>query len=198
MLIDEHDRTVTFGEFAAWAERVAAGLVGLGVTADTPVAWQLPTRIESIVLSFALARLGTTAAADHPDLPGPRGRLRCGPGRRPSSSRARHLAQLRLRGDGEGPAGQHRRAVRDPRQVTDTLPEGDPPRCRRPPADGDAVRWLYSTSGTTAAPKCVMHSDQAADRGWAGTHARHAAAARRRRARSPSRTPTSAVPTTWS
>ena len=60
MLIDEHDRTVTFGEFSGRAERVAAGLVGLGVTADTPVAWQLPTRIESIVLSFALARLGTT------------------------------------------------------------------------------------------------------------------------------------------
>src|SRR4029077_3165204 len=29
-----------------------------------------------------------------------------------------------------------------------------------PPSDGDAVRWLYSTSGTTAAPKCVMHSDK--------------------------------------
>ena len=60
MLIDEHDRTVSFGEFRSWSERVAAGLVGLGVTPDTPVAWQLPTRIESIVLSFALARLGTT------------------------------------------------------------------------------------------------------------------------------------------
>ena len=30
------------------------------MTADAPFAWQLPTRIESIVLSFALARLGTT------------------------------------------------------------------------------------------------------------------------------------------
>ncbi len=60
MLIDEADRTVSFGEFRDWSERVAAGLLGLGVTPDTPVAWQLPTRIESIVLSFALARLGTT------------------------------------------------------------------------------------------------------------------------------------------
>ena len=60
MLIDEQDRTVSFGEFKAWSERVAAGLIGLGITPDTPVAWQLPTRIESIVLSFALARLGTT------------------------------------------------------------------------------------------------------------------------------------------
>ena len=48
MFIDERDRTVTFGEFRDRAERVAAGLMGLGVTPDTPVAWQLPTRIESI------------------------------------------------------------------------------------------------------------------------------------------------------
>jgi non-ribosomal peptide synthetase component E (peptide arylation enzyme) len=60
MLIDERDRTVSFAEFRDWCERVAAGLITLGVGADTPVAWQLPTRIESIVLSFALARLGTT------------------------------------------------------------------------------------------------------------------------------------------
>jgi acyl-CoA synthetase (AMP-forming)/AMP-acid ligase II len=43
--------------------------------------------------------------------------------------------------------------------VTDDLPEGDPSSLPTPPTDGDAVRWLYSTSGTTAAPKCVLHSD---------------------------------------
>jgi acyl-CoA synthetase (AMP-forming)/AMP-acid ligase II len=43
--------------------------------------------------------------------------------------------------------------------VTDELPEGDPASLPAPPTDGDAVRWLYSTSGTTAAPKCVLHSD---------------------------------------
>src|SRR5205814_2798938 len=43
--------------------------------------------------------------------------------------------------------------------VIDELPEGDPASLPAPPTDGDAVRWLYSTSGTTAAPKCVLHSD---------------------------------------
>ena len=133
MLIDEHDRTVTFGECRAWTERVAAGLVGLGVTADTPVAWQLPTRIESIVLSFALARLGTTQL---PIIPIYRER-EVGSvlvaGWRPVLRSARHLAQLRLRGDGEGPAGQHRRAVRDPRGRPTRSPRATPPRCRRRP-----------------------------------------------------------------
>jgi cyclohexanecarboxylate-CoA ligase len=39
------------------------------------------------------------------------------------------------------------------------LPEGDPSTLPPPPADGDEVRWIYSTSGTTSAPKCVQHTD---------------------------------------
>ena len=58
MLFDESGRTLTFGEFAARAERVAAGLHDLGVGPGTPVSWQLPTRVETVVLSAALARLG--------------------------------------------------------------------------------------------------------------------------------------------
>src|SRR5580765_702342 len=52
------DRRLTFGELARRAERVAAGLYGLGVRPGSKFAWQLPTRIESVVLSAALARLG--------------------------------------------------------------------------------------------------------------------------------------------
>ena len=76
MLIDEADRTVSFGEFRDRSERVAAGLLALGVTPDTPVAWQLPTRIESIV---AVVRAGAPRrhpGPDHPDLPRARGRVR--------------------------------------------------------------------------------------------------------------------------
>ena len=54
----QDDRTLTFGELRARAERVAAGLYGMGVRPGTVVAWQLPTRIETVLLSFALARLG--------------------------------------------------------------------------------------------------------------------------------------------
>ena len=54
----QEDRALTFGELRTRAERVAAGLYGMGVRPGTVVAWQLPTRIETAVLSFALARLG--------------------------------------------------------------------------------------------------------------------------------------------
>lgn len=52
------DRTLTFGALRERCERVAAGLCAMGVRAGSVVAWQLPTRIETAVLSFALARLG--------------------------------------------------------------------------------------------------------------------------------------------
>jgi cyclohexanecarboxylate-CoA ligase len=158
MLIDEHDRTVSFGEFHAWSERVAAGLLDLGVTPDTPVAWQLPTRIESIVLSFALARLGTTQL---PIIP---------------IYREREVGSVLVQGGvrwfavpGTWRGFDYEAMAKDLQDttgqsfevlvVTDALPEGEPANLPTPPTDGDAVRWLYSTSGTTAAPKCVMHTD---------------------------------------
>ena len=39
------------------------------------------------------------------------------------------------------------------------LPEGDPATPPPPPTDGDTVRWLYATSGTTSEPKAVCHTD---------------------------------------
>ena len=58
MLVDEAGRSVTFAEFKDRAERVAAGLQAMGVGPRTPVTWVLPTRIETVLLSFALSRLG--------------------------------------------------------------------------------------------------------------------------------------------
>ena len=57
-VVDEHQRTVSFGEFRDLAERAAAGLCAHGVREHTRVMWMLPTWIESLVLSAALARLG--------------------------------------------------------------------------------------------------------------------------------------------
>ncbi len=58
MLIAADGETVTFGQFRDRVERVAAGLHGMGITTGSIVSWQLPTRIDTIVLSLALARLG--------------------------------------------------------------------------------------------------------------------------------------------
>ena len=66
MAFDEQGRTLTFGEYRAWAERVAAGLLALGVGLDSRVSWILPSRFESMVLAAALSRLG---AIQNPILP---------------------------------------------------------------------------------------------------------------------------------
>ena len=58
MLLDTDGGRVTFAEVAARAERVAAGLQALGVEPGATVTWQLPTRIDTVLVSLALARLG--------------------------------------------------------------------------------------------------------------------------------------------
>src|SRR3954451_8611149 len=58
MLLDPSGRRVSWTEVAALAERTAAGLLAQGIGSGTTVTWQLPTRIDSVVVSMALARLG--------------------------------------------------------------------------------------------------------------------------------------------
>jgi cyclohexanecarboxylate-CoA ligase len=158
MLLDERDRRVSFGELRARAERVASGLFALGVRADTPLTWQLPTRIESVVLSLALARLG---AVQNPILPIYRerevGAVLAETGARwlvvPGVFRGfDHLALARAL---RARAGDRFEML----NADEPLPEGDPAALPPPPADPHAVRWLYTTSGTTAAPKCARHTD---------------------------------------
>src|SRR5690606_25532745 len=45
ILIAEDDSRITYAEFRDRAERVAAGLAGLGIGSETRVTWQLPSCI---------------------------------------------------------------------------------------------------------------------------------------------------------
>ena len=63
---DEDGRTLTCAQFRDWSERVAAGLLPLGVGRDVNVSWILPTWIEAFVLVGALSRL---EAVQNPMLP---------------------------------------------------------------------------------------------------------------------------------
>src|SRR5215468_7281997 len=140
MLLDEHDRRVTFAECRAWSERVAAGFHGLGVGAGTPFTWQLPTRIESVVLSLALARLGSV---QNPILPIYR--------EREVSAVLRETGARWLAVPGVFRGFDHAALARALRErsagafeilvVDGALPEADPARLPPPPADPDAVRW---------------------------------------------------------
>ena len=58
MLIDDYDSSLTFSEVKEKVEKTAAGFMEIGVREGTPVTWVLPTRIETIVASLALSRIG--------------------------------------------------------------------------------------------------------------------------------------------
>ncbi|MFJ5608655.1 class I adenylate-forming enzyme family protein [Streptomyces sp. NPDC093221] len=157
VLFDTEDRRVTFGELRARALRVAAGLYGLGVRPGSRFAWQLPTRVETVVLSLALARLG---AVQIPVIPIYRDRE---VGYALSRTRAEFFAVPGTWRGFDYTAMADRLDLADRPSVLvayDSLPEGDPGALPPPPSDGTTVRWIYWTSGTTSDPKGVLHCDR--------------------------------------
>ncbi|MFE7034714.1 class I adenylate-forming enzyme family protein [Streptomyces sp. NPDC057621] len=150
----QDDRTLTFEELRAGAERTAAGLHDMGVRPGTVVAWQLPTRIETVVLAMALTRLG---AIQSPIIPFYRDR---------EVSFAVHTSQAEFFAvpgtwrDFDHTAMAERIDARGTFEAYDTLPTGDPASLPAPPTTGTDVRWIYWTSGTTSDPKGVLHTDR--------------------------------------
>ncbi|WLQ41468.1 AMP-binding protein [Streptomyces laculatispora] len=155
----QDDRTLTFGELRTRGERVAAGLYGMGVRPGTVVAWQLPTRLETVLLSFALARIG---AVQTPLIPFYRDR-EIGFALRESKAGFFAVPGTWRGFDHAAMAGRLAAGLDRPPQVFEayeTLPDGDPAILPPPPADGTSVRWIYWTSGTTSDPKGVLHTDR--------------------------------------
>ncbi|MFD9115771.1 class I adenylate-forming enzyme family protein [Streptomyces bottropensis] len=150
----QDDRTLSFGELRARAERVAAGLYDRGVRPGTVVAWQLPTRIETVLLSFALARLG---AVQSPVIPFYRDRE---VGFALRESKAEFFAVPGQWRGFDHTEMARRLAARGVFEAYDRLPDGDPSTLPAPPDDGTSVRWIYWTSGTTSDPKGVLHTDR--------------------------------------
>jgi cyclohexanecarboxylate-CoA ligase len=162
----EGARRTSFAALGAEAERLAAGLAGLGLGAGDVVAFQLPNWTETLAVLLAAARLGAVA---NPILPVYRRRelefilAEAGaqalfvPGRYRNTDHRALAAEVRPR----LPALAHVVVVRDPPApgtlAYDAVRDGGgvaPP----PPADPNALALLIYTSGTTADPKGVRHS----------------------------------------
>jgi acyl-CoA synthetase (AMP-forming)/AMP-acid ligase II len=156
--VDEQDRTLTFAAYRDAALRTAAGLYARGIDAETPVSWMLPTTLEALVLTAALARLG---AVQNPILPIYReretrfvtrqtgARLLCVP---PPFRGFDYPALAR--------ALAAERDDLDVLVVDRSLPEADPRGLSVPtPHAVPPVRWIFYTSGTTADPKGARHTD---------------------------------------
>jgi cyclohexanecarboxylate-CoA ligase len=163
MLIAADGEAVTFGQFRDRVERVAAGLHALGVTTGSVVSWQLPTQIDTVVLSIALARLG---AVQNPIIHLYRER-EVGFALRQTGA---ELFVIRAAWRDTDFAAIAERALADAPtrpiilSIDAGLPQGDPAVLPPPPlgtSPEDApIRWIYYTSGSTADPKGVQHTDQ--------------------------------------
>jgi acyl-CoA synthetase (AMP-forming)/AMP-acid ligase II len=172
---DEPDRRLSYRQVRDRAERIAAGLrAEYGIEDGTPVAWQLPTRIETVLVSLALSRLGAVqtpiiaiyrgAEVGH-ILDESRARLYLVPGAWRGFDYVKMAEEL-TRGWTEPPAVRVLYSDAD-------LPDGDPSQLPPPPrADLDdahtPVRWVYYTSGITSAPKGARHTDRTLIAGGSG------------------------------
>jgi acyl-CoA synthetase (AMP-forming)/AMP-acid ligase II len=155
--VNETGARITFGEYRARALEIAAGLDARGLGEGSVVSWQLPSWVESMVLVAALSRLG---AIQNPILPIYRERE---VGFIARQARAQLLIVPPVfRGfDYE----QMARAIAKDVEGLDVLvterelPRADPARLGPAKTEGDVVRWLFYTSGTTADPKGAQHTD---------------------------------------
>ncbi|MDH2392111.1 AMP-binding protein [Streptomyces sp. HNM0663] len=151
----QDDRSLTFAELRQRCESVAAGLhTAHGVGPGTVVAWQLPTRIETVLLTGALARIG---AVQSPVIPFCRDRET---GYALRASQAELFAVPGVWRGFDHTEMARRLGAPHVLETYDRLPQGDPATLPPPPADGTAVRWIYWTSGTTSDPKGVLHTDR--------------------------------------
>ncbi|MEO5839805.1 MAG: AMP-binding protein [Acidimicrobiales bacterium] len=146
-MVDERGVRVSFAGLAHDAQEVAAGLYELGVRPGHVVAWQLPTWIETVVVFTGLSRLD---AVQVPLLPIYRSRevdhaLR--------TTGAQFLISNAPSIDG------HREGQLDILLDRRSLPRGEVARLPPAPTEARAVRWIFHTSGTTAAPKGARHCD---------------------------------------
>ncbi len=159
LAVDANGRRLTFSSYRDDCERVAGNLYQRGVREGHRVAWMLPTGVNAFILTGALARLGVVQVPLIPILRD----------KEVSFILAQTMATLFVcpivwRGyDYAAMAGRVIGTLDRPIDlvaVETTLPQADAVSLPRfAPTANDPVRWIFFTSGTTANPKGVLHTD---------------------------------------
>ncbi|KBZ60920.1 hypothetical protein K875_03871 [Mycobacterium [tuberculosis] TKK-01-0051] len=173
VLADDYGRTLSCAQLRDSALTCAAALAQRGIGAGTVVSWQLPTTLETMVVMTALTRLG---AVQNPVLPIWReSELRFATTQLatevlivPGVWRGFDHISLAHRLASERPMSVV--VIDHDAPITDELrlPVGDPGMLPPPPRGDEDPRWVYYSSGTTAAPKGARHCDRSVIAGSAG------------------------------
>ncbi|GAA4709888.1 (2,3-dihydroxybenzoyl)adenylate synthase [Pseudonocardia yuanmonensis] len=144
------DGRLTFGELDERTDRVAAGLVGLGLRPGDPVLFQVTNRLESVVAWYAVLKAGLVPVAT---LAAHRGHEIGEIGRRVGA--VAHLVEPGLKFDLVAFAREQAAGHPTLRHVLvlGELPEGDP--VTVPDADPHAVAVYQLSGGTTGVPKVI-------------------------------------------
>lgn len=173
VLTDDFGRSLTSAQLRDAALDTAAALALRGISAGTVVSWQLPTTIETMIVMVALARLG---AVQNPILPIWRSAevrfataqletdVLIVPGTWRGFDHAALAAELAAEREMSIVIVDHETPITDGLR----LPTADPTGLGPPPASAEEARWVYYSSGTTAAPKGVRHCDRSVIAGSAG------------------------------
>jgi acyl-coenzyme A synthetase/AMP-(fatty) acid ligase len=174
VLSDDYGRSLTTVELREAASVTAAAFAARGIGPATVVSWQLPTTLEAMVVMVALARLG---AVQNPVLPIWR--------EREVAFVTRQLATEFLVVPGVWRGFDHLELAQslarhcamevividhatDPTADALRLPVSQLAELPAAPQPGADTRWVYYSSGTTAAPKGVRHTDHSVIAGSSG------------------------------
>jgi cyclohexanecarboxylate-CoA ligase len=164
MLIDASGQRLSFQDFKRHIERTAASLSAKGIGLGTRVAWQLPTRISTVIVMGALARLGAVQA---PIIPLYRSRET---GAAVATSAAEFLLVPGVwRGTDFIEMASGLPTAPKVVVVGESAPSASDAEVASLPAPAASAEWVYFTSGSSGLPKGARHTDAtllAAAYGW--------------------------------